>query len=324
MTRALFRIVALLAIAFPALAQTFPARPLTLVVPFAPGGATDALARQFAERMGRGAKQPFIVENIAGAGGTLGAGRVARAKPDGHTFLVGHVGYMAAATGLYKQLGYDPVADFDAVARFPDTPLVLITGRDARAKTIQSLIDFARKNPDKLNVGNAGVGSSGHLVAALFASSIKAGVTHVSYKGNAPALTDIISGRIDCMFDQSNTALPQVRGEKVIALATTSKARLPQMPAVPTLAESGLPGFDVATWYGIYAPKGTPREAIGWVYAQFTEAMQDASFTGRLVEQGYVLLQPGLDTPEALAAHTRAEVETWKRVIAEAGIPQTQ
>src|SRR6185436_6042090 len=184
-----------IAAAFVAGAQAqYPARPVTLVVPFAPGGATDALARQFAERMGRGAKQPFLVENIAGAGGTLGAGRVARAKPDGYTLLVGHVGYMAAATGLYKQLGYDPVADFDAVARFPDTPLVLIAGRDARVKTIQALIDFARKNPEKLNVGNAGVGSSGHLVAALFASGIRANVTHVSYKGNAPALPDIISG----------------------------------------------------------------------------------------------------------------------------------
>ncbi len=313
-----------IAAATPAIGQQYPVRPPTFVVPFAPGGATDALARQFAERMGRGASQPFVVENIAGAGGTLGAGRVARAKPDGYTFLIGHVGYMAAAVGLYKQLGYDPVADFDAVARFPDTPLVLIAGRDARAKTLPALIEFARKNPDKLNVGNAGVGSSGHLVAALFASAIKAGVTHVSYKGNAPALTDIISGRIDCMFDQSNTALPQVRGEKVIALATTSKVRLPQMPSVPTLAESGLPGFDVATWYGIYAPKGTPREALGWVHARFAEAMQDAAFIGKLVEQGYVLLPPGLDTPEALATHTRREVDLWKKVIADAGIPPTQ
>jgi tripartite-type tricarboxylate transporter receptor subunit TctC len=305
-------------------AQPFPARPVSLLVPFAPGGATDALARQFAERMGRGAKQPFVVENVAGAGGTLGAARVARAKPDGYAMLIGHVGYMAAATALYKQLGYDPVADFDAVARFPDTPLVLIAGRDGRAKTIQSLIDYARKNPDKLNVGNAGVGSSGHLVAALFASGIKAGVTHVSYKGNAPALTDLISGRIDCMFDQSNTALPQVRGEKVIALATTSKERLPQMPTVPTLAESGLPGFDVATWYGIYTPKGTPRDAIAWVHAQFQEAMADKPFIAKLVEQGYVLLQPGLETPEALAAHTRKEVDLWKKVVADAGIPPTQ
>lgn len=322
----LFTAIAIAALAFaaPVAAQPFPARPVTLVVPFAPGGATDALARQFAERMGRGARQPIIVENIAGAGGTLGTGRVARAKPDGYTMLVGHVGYMAAATGLYRQLGYDPVADFDAVARFPDTPLVLIAGRDARAKTIQSLIEFARKNPDKLNVGNAGVGSSGHLVAALFASAIKANVTHVAYKGNAPALTDVISGRIDCLFDQSNTALPQVRGEKVVALATTAKERLPQMPNVPTLAESGLPGFDVATWYGIYAPKGTPRDATGWVASQFAEAMHDSTFTSKLLEQGYVLLPPGQEAGDALAAHTRREVELWKKVISDAGIAASQ
>src|SRR3954466_14998382 len=162
----------------------YPERPITWVVPFAAGGATDTLARQFAERMSRGARQPIVVENVAGAGGTVGATKVAKAKPDGYTMLIGHVGYMAAAPGLYKQLGYDPVQDFEAVARFPDTPLVLIAGRDARAKTIQGLIDFARANPEKLNVGNAGVGSSGHLVAALFASGIKAAVTHVSYKGN--------------------------------------------------------------------------------------------------------------------------------------------
>ncbi|HEY3076389.1 MAG TPA: tripartite tricarboxylate transporter substrate-binding protein [Burkholderiales bacterium] len=316
------RFLAAIAAALPlcAAAQSYPERPISLVVPFAAGGATDALARQFAERMSRNSRQTILVENIAGAGGTVGAARVARAKPDGYIYLVGHLGYMAAAVGLYRQLPYDPVQDFDAVARLPDTPMVLICGRESRVTTIRGLMDFARQNPGKLNIGNAGIGSAGHLVAALFASSIKAEVTHVSYKGNAPALTDILAGQIDCMFDQSNTALPQVRGEKVVALATTAKARLPQMPGVPTLDESGLPGFEAATWYGIYAPKGTPREALHWLLAQFREAMQDAAFSARLVEQGYVLIDPGISGPEALAAHTRSEVSLWKKVIADAGI----
>ena len=302
-------------------AAQYPERPITFVVPFAAGGATDTLARQFAERMSRGARNAIVIENVAGAGGTVGAAKVAKAKPDGYTFLVGHVGYMAAATGMYRQLPYDPVQDFDAVARFPDTPLVLICTRGGRVTSIKSLIDFARQNPGQLNIGNAGVGSSGHLVAALFASSVKADVAHIAYKGNVPAVTDIMGGRIDCMFDQSNTALPQVRGDKVIALATTARDRLPQMPEVPTLGESGLPAFEATTGYGIYAPKGTPREAIDWVLARFREAMADNAFTGKLVEGGYVLVKPELIGPEALASHTRSEVGVWKKVISDAGIP---
>jgi tripartite-type tricarboxylate transporter receptor subunit TctC len=323
MKRSAIKLIAALAVAAPlgVGAQVYPERPITLVVPFAAGGATDALARQFAERMSRNAPHNLIVENIAGAGGTVGAARVAKARPDGYTYLVGHMGYMAAAVGLYKQLPYDPVQDFDAVARFPDTPMVLICGRQARMKSIGEMMAFARANPGKVNIGNAGVGSAGHLVAALFASALKVELTHVSYKGNAPALADIMGGQIDCMFDQSNTALPQVRGEKVLALATTASQRLPQMPDVPTLNESGVHGFEAATWYGIYAPKGTPREAIGWMLGQFRQAMEDSAFTRKLVEQGYVLLSPELIGPEALAAHTRREIERWKKVIADAGIP---
>ena len=308
-------------LSFTARAQGYPDRPITLVVPFAAGGATDTLARQFAERMGRNARQPIIVENIAGAGGTVGATRVAKAKADGYTLLVGHVGYMAAAPSLYKQLGYDPVQDFDAVARFPDTPMVLIAARSGSHQRLDALVEAARAKPGKLNIANAGVGSAGHLVAALFASALKLDVVHVAYKGNAPALTDILAGQVDGMFDQSNTALPQVRGDKIVALAVTSRERLPQLPDVPTLAETVLPGFEAATWYGIYAPKGTPREAIAWLGARFNEAMQDTAFTSKLVEQGYVMIRPDLRGPDALAAHTRSEIELWRKVIADAKIP---
>lgn len=298
----------------------YPERTIAWVVPFAAGGATDTLARQFAERMSRGARQPIVVENVGGAGGTVGAAKVAKSKPDGYTFLVGHVGNMAAAPGLYKDLAYDPVQDFDAVARFPDTPMVLVCGRNNRLGNVRALTTFAKAHPGKLNFGNAGVGSAGHLTAALFASAIKADIVHIAYKGNAPAMSDIMGGLVDCMFDQSNTALAQVRGDKVVAYAVTSKERMSQLPQVPTLQESGLPGFEASTWYGIYAPRGTPREALQWMYGQFQEAMKDAAFTTKLVEQGYVLIAPELRGPEALAAHTKSEVELWKKVIAEAGI----
>jgi len=298
----------------------YPDHSISWVVPFAAGGATDTLARQFAERMSRGEKTAIVIDNVAGAGGTVGANKVAKAKPDGYTFLVGHVGYMAAAPGLYKDLPYDPVHDFDAVVRFPDTPMVLYCGKQVAAADIRALVDLARANPGKLNFANAGVGSAGHLVAALFASAAKVNIVHVPYKGNAPALADIMGGRVDCMFDQSNTALPQVRGGKVTAFAVTSRERIPQLPQVPTLGESGLPGFEAATWYGIYAPSGTPREAIQWIVAQFDKAMGDADFTSMLVSQGYVLVAPAEQGPEALAAHTRREVELWKKVIADAHI----
>jgi tripartite-type tricarboxylate transporter receptor subunit TctC len=299
----------------------YPARPITFVVPFAAGGATDTLGRQFAERMSRGARHPIVVDNVPGAGGTVGAARVARSRPDGYTFLVGHVGYMAAAPGLYRRLPYDPVRDFDAVARLPDTPMVLVCAREGSRGSIRALLAFARANPAKVNLANAGVGSAGHLTAALFAGVAKLDVTHVAYKGNAPAMTDIMAGRVDCMFDQSNTALAQAQGAKVVALATTASARLPQMPQVPTLSESGLPGFEATTWYGIYAPRGTPPQALAWIAARFDEAMADAAFASRMVEQGYVMIPAGQRGAEALAAHTRREVALWKKVIADAGIP---
>ena len=305
-----------------AASAAYPDHTITWVVPFAPGGATDTLARQFADRMSRGAARSIVIENVAGAGGTLGASKVAKSKADGYTLLVGHVGYMAAAPGLYKELPYDPVADFDAVARFPDTPMVLECGSAAPAADVRALMGYAREHPDKVTFANAGVGSAGHLVAALFASATDANVVHVPYKGNAPALTDIVGGRVDCMFDQSNTALPQVKGGKVVAYAVTSPKRIPQMPQVPTLDESGLAGFEAATWYGIYAPHGTPPEAIRWLVARFNEAMADSAFTSKLVEQGYVLVPAGERGPEALARLTRNEVARWKKVIETAGIPR--
>ena len=301
-------------------AAGYPERPVTWVVPFAPGGATDTLGRVFAERMARGAGQTIVVDNVPGAGGTAGAARVARAQPDGYTFLVGHVGYMAAAPSLYKDLAYDPVKDFDAVARFPDTPMVLVCGPRLQPRTIGELIEFARAHPGTLNFGNAGVGSAGHLVAALFESVVKADIVNVPYKGNAPAMSDIIGGRVDCMFDQSNTALPQVRGGKVAALAVTSRDRIPQLPDVPTLQEAGLACFEAATWYGIYAPRATSPEALRWMVDRFGQAMQDRAFTDTLVQQGYVMVAPAERGPAALASQTQREVERWRKVIAEAHI----
>ena len=266
-------------------AQAYPTKPVTWIVPFAAGGPTDALARSIAERVARELGQPIVIDNSAGAGGTIGAAKAARATPDGYTMLVGHMGYMGAAPALYKKLAYDPVKDFEPVFRFPDTPLVLMVRKEHPAKTIEGLIDFGKKNPDKLFISNAGVGSSSHLIAALVASAANIKVTLVPYKGAGPALVDVIGGQVDGIFDQTNTALPQITESKVRALAVTSTVRLPQLKDVPTLAETVLPGFEASTWYGIYAPKGTPKAALDKVQQAYLKAMTDKAFTDKMASQ---------------------------------------
>ena len=216
-------------------AQGYPAKPITWIVPFAAGGPTDALARSVAERVAREVGQPIIIDNSPGAGGTVGSAKAARAAPDGYTMLVGHMGYMGAAPALYKKLNYDPVKDFAPVFRFPDTPLVLMVRPNHPAKDVQALVDWGKAHPDKLYISNAGVGSSSHLIAALFAATAGIKVTQVPYKGAGPALVDVIGGQVDGMFDQTNTALPQLKEAKVRPLAVTSKVRLPRGRASPSL-----------------------------------------------------------------------------------------
>ncbi|WP_423199373.1 MULTISPECIES: Bug family tripartite tricarboxylate transporter substrate binding protein [unclassified Cupriavidus] len=301
-------------------AQTYPAKAVTWIVPFAAGGPTDALARNIAERVARELGQPIVIENTPGAGGTVGAAKAARAPADGYTMLVGHVGYMAAAPSLYNKLAYDPVKDFEGVFRFPDTPLVLLVGAGSPYKTVQDLVTFAKANPGKLNFGNAGVGSTSHLVAAMFAQKAGIRITPVAYKGAGPALTDVMGGQVDGMFDQTNTALPQVSGGKVRAIAQTATQRVPQFQQVPTVAETVVPGFEASTWYGLYAPKGVPKEVVARTYAAWSKALQDQAFVKRLADQGIQMLPDAQYAPAALTRHTASEVTKWKKVIADAGI----
>lgn len=301
-------------------AQAWPARTLTWIVPFAAGGPTDAMARDIADKVSKQIGQQIIIENAAGAGGTIGAGKAAKATPDGYAFLVGHLGYMAAAPSLYKKLTYDPAKDFDPVFRFPDTPLVLLVPKSSPFKTVDDLIAHARKNPGKLNFGNAGAGSTSHLIAALFES--KAGIDTVSvpYKGAAPALNDLIAGQVDAMFDQSNTALPQVGGGRLTAIALTSKTPMAQYPGVPPLADKAIPGFEAATWYGLYAPKGTPKDVIARLHQAYLKALADKAWTQKMADQGIHLLPDAHYAPDALGRHTVAEIEVWRKVAADARI----
>lgn len=312
--------LALISAAAGAAAQAYPSKPITWIVPFAAGGPTDALARSVAERVAREVGQPIIIDNAPGAGGTVGSAKAARAKPDGYTMLVGHMGYMGAAPALYKKLSYDPVKDFAPVFRFPDTPLVLMVRKEHPAKDIKALVEWGKAHPDKLYISNAGIGSSSHLIAALFATSAGIKVTLVPYKGAGPALLDVIGGQVDGMFDQTNTALPQLKDAKLRPLAVTSRQRLPQLKDVPTLDETALPGFEASTWYGIYAPKGTPPEALDKFQTAYLKVMGDKEYTDKLVSQAIQLLPPEQYSGQALGRHTEAEVARWKDVAAKTQI----
>lgn len=302
-------------------AQTWPTKTLTWIVPFAAGGPTDAMARDIADKVGKQIGHPIIVENAAGAGGTIGAAKAAKASNDGYTFLVGHMGYMGAGPALYKKLSYDPVKDFEAVFRFPDTPLVLLVGKNSPYKSAAELIAAAKAKPGKVNFGNAGVGSTSHLVAALFESKAGIDVAQIAYKGAAPALNDLIGGQVDAMFDQSNTALPQVQGGRLTAIALTSLTPLPQQyPGVAPLAEKTLPGFEAATWYGLYAPKGTSKDIVQKMHQAYMKALSDKTWTARMLSQGIHLLPEAQYAPDAFAKHTAAEVERWRKVVADAKI----
>jgi tripartite-type tricarboxylate transporter receptor subunit TctC len=305
---------------FAAAQEPYPGRPVTWLVPFAVGGPTDAIARTVAQRVSAELPHPIIVDNPAGAGGTVGALRAARSKADGYTLFVGHIGTMAAAPYLFKSLKYDPQRDFVPIFRFPDTPMVLLVRNGSRFRNAHELLEEARKKPGQLTFGTAGVGSSSHLAAEHLAATAKVKFTFVPYKGTGPAMTDLVGGQIDAMLDQTNVSLPQIQGGRLTALALTSQAPMPQFPGVPTLAESELPGFLASTWYGLYAPAGTPAAVIETMRAAYQKALADTAFTDGLRKQGIDVLGSERVGPGALRDFTASEQKKWERVIRDAGI----
>ena len=302
--------------------ETYPNKPVTWLVPFAVGGPTDAIARTVAQRVSVELGQSIIIDNPAGAGGTVGAQKAARSRADGYTLFVGHIGTMAAAPYLFKSLKYDPLKDFVPIFRFPDTPMVLLVKSDSQFKNARDLLEEARKRPGQLTFGTAGVGSSSHLAAEHLASDAKVKFTFVPYKGTGPAMTDLVGGQIDAMLDQTNVSLPQIKGGRLKALALTSQTPLPQFPGVPTLAANELSGFLASTWYGLYAPTGTPQVVIDTMRNAYINALADKSFTNSLREQGIDVLPNERIEPAALKEFTASEQRKWKRVISEAGIQQ--
>lgn len=298
------------------LAQSFPARSVRFVVPYPPGGPLDTVARLLAQRVSALWGQPVVVENIAGAGGNIGAAAVAKATPDGHTILMGAVATHAINPSLYAAMPYDAAKDFIAVTQVASTPNVLVVNPQVPAKSVSELVAHARAKPGGLNYGSGSTGSAGHLAGELFNSLAGVRMVHVPYKGAPAAMQDLIAGRVDLMFDNLASSLTQVKAGRIRALAVTTAKRTPLAPDLPTLAESGLPGFDISTWFGIFAPAGTPRAAIDRIYSDFARSLAEAEVREKLVAMG---ADPVISTPEAFAAFVTAEAAKYARLVKASG-----
>ena len=300
-------------------AQEYPVKPVTLVVPFAAGGPTDTLGRNLAQAMAKPLKQTIIVENTVGAGGTIAPSRVAKAAPDGYTLLLAHIG-LSTSVSLYRSLQYNPLTDFEYVGEVADVPMTMIARKDFPAANFKEFLAYVKANREKMSYGNAGVGSASHLCGLLFMSRIETDMMTVPYKGTAPAMNDLLGGQIDFMCDQTTNTTSQIKGGRVKVYGVTSKARVPSLADVPTLAESGLPGFEVAVWHGVYAPKGTPKAVIDKLTAALQEALKDPALRTRLADLGAEPVSSERARPEALRARLKAEIDKWAPVIKKAGI----
>jgi tripartite-type tricarboxylate transporter receptor subunit TctC len=300
-------------------AQAYPTRPVTMVVPFAAGGPTDTVTRLVSEVMSKDLGQQVVVENVGGAGGTLGAARVAKAAPDGYTLLLHHIGMSTSAT-LYRKLPYDTLKDFEYVGLVTDVPMTIVARANMEPKDLKGLIDYVKANKDKVTYANAGIGAASHLCGMLFMSAIETQLTTVPYKGTGPAMTDLLGGQVDFMCDQTTNTTNQIKGGKIKAYATTTAKRLTALPDVPTAEEGGLKGFQVGIWHGVYAPKGTPKEVIDRLSASLKKALQDDNVKARFAELGTEPMPQDQATPEALKAKLESEIARWAPVIKAAGV----
>jgi tripartite-type tricarboxylate transporter receptor subunit TctC len=319
MIRKILALGAGLALAFGVSAQDFPTRTLTIVVPFAAGGPTDTVARLVAQSMGKTLGHPIIVENAGGAGGTIGVEKVARAKPDGYTLVLMHIG-IATSVSLYRNLRYDPQKDLDPIGLITDVPMTMIAKASFPPKDVKELTPYIKANKDKVTYAHAGVGSASHLCGMLYLSSIQADVTTVPYKGTGPAMTDLIGGQVDFMCDQTTNTTQQIKGGKVKAYAVTTKARVKSLPDLPTLDESGLKGFEVAIWHGLWAPHGTPKAALDKLTDALQKALKDPNVIAKFAELGTEPVAQNRATQEALRAHLKSEIEKWSPIIKKAGV----
>ena len=300
-------------------AQVYPSRPITMVVPFAAGGPVDTVARILSEPMRASLGQSIIVENVTGAAGSIGVGRVARAAPDGYTLSIGHWSTHVVNGAIYP-LPYDLLRDLEPIVLLPSNPMIVVSKNGVPAKDLNEFVGWIKANEGKVSAGTAGAGSATHVAGVYFQNVTGTRFQFVPYRGTGPALQDLVAGQIDFIVDQASNSLQHVRDGKIRAYAVTASARLPSAPEIPTVAEAGLPSLDISVWYGLWAPRGTPKEIIAKLNAAAVQALGDPIVRQRFGELGLDIPPRDQLTPEALAAYQKAEIEKWWPVIKGANI----
>jgi tripartite-type tricarboxylate transporter receptor subunit TctC len=300
-------------------AEGYPTRPITEIVPFAAGGPTDIIARILSDHMSRTLGQQLVIENVAGAGGTTGIARGARARADGYTIMVGHMGTHAAAPALYPQLKYDPTKDFEPIGLAAGTPILIVAKKDFPPKDFREFVAYLKANQSQVNEAHAGVGSVSFTTCTFFNSKIGVKSTRVAYRGTGPALTDLVSGQVDYMCDQIVNVAEQVKAGAIKAYAIASPERSPALPAVPTTKEGGLPDFEVSAWNAMFAPKGTPKDIVATLNSALVKALDDATTRQRLLDLGATLPDAAGRSSDALATLVKNEVARWTPILKAAG-----
>jgi tripartite-type tricarboxylate transporter receptor subunit TctC len=308
--------LAALCICFNAAAQGYPSKPIRFVVPYPAGGPLDTVARLLGSKLAESMKQPVVVDNKPGAGGNIGAEFVARSAADGYTILMGAVATHAINPSLYASIPYDPVRDFIPVTQVASTPNVLVLNPSVPASSVQELIAYAKANPGRLNFGSGSTGSAGHLAGELFDTMAGVRMVHVPYKGAGPAMQDLIGGQIQLMFDNLASSLGQIKAGRVKALAVTTAKRTALAPELPTISESGLPGFDVSTWFGIFVPAKTPQAIVERLHAEFTRALALPEVREAMLKLG---AEPVGNTPQEFAAYIRSEADKYAKLVKASG-----
>jgi tripartite-type tricarboxylate transporter receptor subunit TctC len=302
-----------------AIAADYPTKVITVVVPFAAGGPTDTVARLLAVPMTKILNTQVIIENVVGAGGTIGANRVAKSPPDGYTLFLHHIGH-STAPGLYRKLPYDPINDFEPIGLINEVPMTLVAKKDFPPNDLKELIAYVKANKDKVNLANAGLGAASHLCGALFMSAIETSLTTIPYNGTGPAMNDLLGGQVDIMCDQTTNTTSQIKAGKIKVYCVTTRKRLASLPDIPTMDEAGLKGFEVSVWHALYAPKGTPKPIIDKLTATLKMALKDSMVKQRFADLGTEPVTEDRVTPEALRTYLKAEIDKWGPILKKAGV----